>query len=315
MKACVIEKYGPPEVLEIREVKTPTINDDQLLIENVATSVNPVDWKIRSGALKILTGKKFPKILGGDFAGKVVKIGKEIRDFKVGDEVYGALDAFKGKAYAEYVVATPNQIALKPFELSFVEAASLPIAGLTALQSLTSIGKIKEGDRVFINGCTGGVGAFAVQIAKAKGAHVTGTCSNKNIDFAKKLGTDIILNYKEQDFLKAYDTYDIFFDVAAKLSYLKTRPLLKKKGSYITTIPCATTLLFGWLINLVSQKKNRSIRMKPTKQDLEALNNLIDQGNIKPIVSNQFPIEQMTQAHTLCEAGTTTGKISVSIKS
>ncbi len=314
MKACLINKYGSPEELEMHEVDMPSINEDQLLIENFASSVNPVDWKVRSGALKIITGKKFPKILGGDFAGKIVKKGKNVKGFKVGNEVYGTLNAFKGQAYAEYLIADPNQIALKPSEFSFVETASLPIAGLTALQALNTLGNIKEGNRVFINGCTGGVGSFAVQIARALGAHVTGSCSIKNSEFATELGANIVFDYKDPNIFKTKDEYDIFFDAAAKQSYFKILSLLKKNGTYITTLPSIGAILFGWMINILSSKKTKMINVKSIKQDLEMLNDLIKKDKLKTYIFKQFTLDQMVNAHRLCESGTVKGKVGISIR-
>ncbi len=314
MKASIINRYGPPEVLQIGEIEKPSINDNQLLIENYATSVNPVDWKVRSGALKFLTGKKFPRIPGGDFTGKVVEIGENIQDFKVGDEVYGTVNALKGMAYAEYVIAAPGQVAKKPAELSFIETATLPIAGLTALQSLINLGNMKEGQKVCINGCTGGVGSFAVQIAKAKGVHVTGTCSAKNTGFAKELGTDIILDYKNEIVLATGDTYDIFFDAAAKLSYSKCKPILKKNGIYVTTVPNVTTFFLGWLINGLSSKKTKAIMVRSVTQDLEQLNELIKEQKVKPYLCAQYSFDQMDQAHKHAESGSLRGKIGVSIR-
>jgi len=174
MKAVSIEKYGGPEVLQYTEHPMPQIDDNELLIQVKASSVNPVDWKVRKGMLKFLPGQKLPKILGGDIAGIVEKVGKNILEFKSGDEVYGLISAIKGGGYAEFAVAKLQQISLKPKTLSFEEAATIPLAALTAYQGLYKVGKIKTGEKVIVNGCSGGVGHFAIQIAKAMGGEITG---------------------------------------------------------------------------------------------------------------------------------------------
>ena len=229
MKAVVINRYGAADVLEYREVEKPAINDDEILVEVYASSVNPVDWKVRQGQLKIITGKKFPRILGCDFSGKIAEIGKNIKNYKVGDEIYGMVSALKGGAYAEYVKVSLENILAKPRNLDFEQAAAVPLAGLTALQSLRNLGKIKQGDRVLINGCSGGVGSFAIQIAKSFDANVTGICSSKNIEFSKNLGADNVIDYTRKNILERDETYDIFFDVVGNQSFSQIKKLLTKE--------------------------------------------------------------------------------------
>ena len=179
MKAVITSGYGSVEVLNIENTEKSKIGKDELLIRTHACSVNPIDWKIRKGLFKAISGKKPPKILGGDFSGIVDEIGVEIKDYKIGDEVWGHVYAFKGGAYAEYIKVKINNISLKPKKFDFIQAAAIPLAGLTAYQSLVDYGKIKENSEVLINGCTGGVGSFGVQIAKFLGCNVTGVCSGK----------------------------------------------------------------------------------------------------------------------------------------
>ncbi|MEN8155299.1 MAG: NAD(P)-dependent alcohol dehydrogenase, partial [Acidobacteriota bacterium] len=237
MKAVAYNKYGAPDVLEITEKNKPELPADKILVKVKASSVNPVDYKIRRGDMKALTGKIFPKLAGSDFAGVVEDKGSAVEDFRKGDKVYGFMNPMKGGAYAEFIIVDPEKTALMPDNLSFEEAASMPVAALTALQALSYLGNVKEGTSVLINGATGGVGSFAVQIAKALGAEVTGLCSGKNMEFCKKLGADNVFDYSKDGLAGSGKKFDVFFDAAAKTNFSKSKMYLKKRGIYITTIP------------------------------------------------------------------------------
>jgi len=235
MKAVFYNRYGSPDVLEIGELEKPTINDDEILVKAYASSVNPVDWKIRKGSLKIFTGKKFPKGVGADTVGTVVEVGEKVTGFDIGDEVYGKLSGFNGSACAEFIVAKPEDLAHKPKNLDYNEAAAVPLAALTAYQSLINQGGITKSSKVLVNGCSGGVGHFAVQIAKAMGADVTGVCSTKNVKLSKELGADKVIDYTKENVTDNDVKYDIFFDAVANQSYGKIKPILNKNGRYVTT--------------------------------------------------------------------------------
>ncbi len=314
MKAVVINRYGSPDVLEIVEISKPGIGKDEILVEVHATSVNPVDWKIRSGSLKILTGRKFPKILGGDISGIVVEKGKNVTLFNKGDEVFGKLNAFKGGAYAEYVSVRSNQISFKPKNLNFREAASLPLAGLTAIQSLVDLGGLKKGKRVLINGASGGVGVVAVQFSRALNASVTGTCSGRNVELVKSLGADNVVDYNNVEISELDQKYDIFFDAVAKSSFGAAKKVLDKGGIYITTVPNFTVMILGPLLNPFSSKKMEKIMVKSHPGQLKLMKEMVEAGNIKPIIDKVFPLSEIADAHREAEKGRTVGKIVVSIK-
>jgi len=314
MKAAVISRYGSPDVLEIKEISKPEIGKDDILIEVHATSVNPVDWKIRSGSLKILTGRKFPKILGGDIAGIVVDKGQNVTLFNEGDEVFGKLNAFRGGAYAEYASVRSDQIAFKPRNLNFNEAATLPLAGLTAIQSLLDLGGLKKGKRVLINGASGGVGVVAVQFSKALNATVTGVCSSRNEELVKSLGADNVVDYNTVDISEMDQKFDIFFDVVAKSSFGKAKKVLDKGGIYITTVPNFTVMILGPVLNLFSSRKMEKIMVKSNPGQLKLMKEMVEAGDIVPIIDKVFTLSEIADAHREAEKGRTVGKIVVSIK-
>ncbi|MDP3297972.1 MAG: NAD(P)-dependent alcohol dehydrogenase [Thermodesulfovibrionia bacterium] len=314
MKAVVINRYGAADVLEYREVEKPAINDDEILVEVYASSVNPVDWKVRQGHLKVITGRKFPRILGCDFAGRIADVGGDIKNYKTGDEVFGMVSALQGGAYAEYVRVRPKNISAKPKNLNFEQAAAVPLAGLTALQSLRRLGKIKQGNRVLINGCSGGVGSCAVQIAKSFGAQVTGICSAKNIEFSKNLGADNIIDYTRENILERNETYDIFFDAVANQSFPQIKKLLTKHGIYITTLPSSIEFIMSMLTSLSRGKKLKAIFVKPDAGDLDYLKNLIENNKLHPAIDKSFVLSDVRQAHLYSETGRVRGKITLRIK-
>ena len=299
-------------MLKYKVVGEPVFTDDQLLIQVKACSVNPVDFKIRRGDLKMLSGKKFPKVNGSDFSGVVVKAGKNVKRFQPGDEVYGSLNALRGGAYAEMVVADEELVSLKPEGMSFIEAACLPIAALTALKSLKDLGGIKAGQHVLINGCTGGVGSMAIQMAKKYfDAKVTGVCSTGNIDLAKALGADQVIDYKKDDLWSADELFDIFFDVSATATYPQAKKLLKPKGTYIFTLPSLQSMFVWPLLSLFSFRKSKVILLKKQREDWELLNDIIDLGYLKVVVDKVFPIEEIEAAHEYAESGKVRGKIAI----
>lgn len=308
-----MRKYGDPDVMEITNLDRPQINDNQVLIEVYASSVNPVDWKIRKGLLKLFIRKKLPCILGGDIAGRILEVGKKVQFYRAGDEVYGKVDIIKNGAYAEYVATSPEHIALKPQKMDFEQAATIPLAGLTALQALRDMGGIKSGMNVLINGCSGGVGSFAIQLSKAYKCKTTGVCSEKNVEFAKSIGADRVIDYQHENLLEIQEEYDIFFDVVGNLEYSKIKHLLQRGGVYITTLPSFNILLLGSIHNLVSSKKMKKIFVQESKKDLELLADFVDAGLLKTYIDKSYDLDQIADAHHYSESGRVVGKLSLKI--
>lgn len=309
MKAVITTSYGSPNVLKIRDVQTPQINPNEVLVKVHAASVNPVDWKVRNGSIKFISGKTPPKILGGDFAGTVAEIGQNITQYKVGDKIFGLINAMRGGAYAEYVKVKQHNISHMPGNLTFEEAAAIPLAGLTAYQSLLKIGNIQKGFNVLVNGCSGGVGTFGVQIAKALGAKVTGVCSTNNVALAKKIGSDIVIDYKKEYTLDAINEYDIFFDAVANKSLGKVKKTLKKSGRYITTLPTPYTLFWSPLRNITASKKASVIWVKSNTKDLGIMKDLVESKKVFPVIHKVYPVEKVSEAHAQSETGRTVGKL------
>jgi NADPH:quinone reductase-like Zn-dependent oxidoreductase len=314
MKAAGIDAYGPPEVLRVRSTPRPVPQSGQLLIEAHASSVNPIDWKIRGGMLKLLPGFKLPMILGFDVSGLVVEVGSAVKRFKIGDSVYARSDSQTGRAYAEYVAVGEDAAALKPARMSHEEAAAVPLAALTALQALRDQGKIREGSRVLIIGASGGVGIYAVQIAKAMGAHVRAVCGAANMELIRGLGADEVVDYKKGGVLDVPRPCDIVLDAVATQTYSAAKKILAENGAYISTLP-SLGLAFAWIMTrCIPGRKAHFILMKPLGRDLEFLTELIEAGKLKSVIDSAFPLDDIVQAHVRSEAGHARGKIVIRIK-
>ncbi|MBA4373663.1 MAG: zinc-binding alcohol dehydrogenase [Thermodesulfovibrio sp.] len=237
MKAVVFNKYGGNEVIEVRQMPRPVPGVDEVLIKVHAASVNPVDWKIRQGEARILTGSGFPKILGSECSGQIVETGTGVKGFMEGDRVIGFPGIRRLSAFAEYVSVKENNTFAKPENISFGEASTIPVAGLTALQSLQKLGHISRNCKVLVNGASGGVGTFAVQIAKIFGAQVTAVSSGPNALLLRELGADEIIDYTREDFTKSEERYDIVFDTVSKRSFSECKGVLASHGVYVNTLP------------------------------------------------------------------------------
>lgn len=313
MKASFINSYGGPDVLEFGEIPDPIPTKGTVLVSVKATSINPLDFKIRSGALKIVTGSKFPKVLGTDFSGVIQKLGEGVTGFKVGDSVYGAVTTFIGKqgALAELVVAPANAIRPLPEKMSFEIAASLPVAALTALNGLRQCGDIKD-KKVLINGATGGVGRFAVQIAKARGAEVTAVCSSKNFDFAKQLGASELIDYSKVDILNNGIKYDVLFDAYGKLNFKDASKVLTDNGYYVSTLLSPFAFFQVIISRIIGGKKLVPGNMRAKKEDYIELESLLSSGKITPVIAKTFPLEKTKDAIAQLESGNIKGKIIVS---
>jgi NADPH:quinone reductase-like Zn-dependent oxidoreductase len=317
MKAMVFEKYGDVDVLQIKEIETPQPSADEVLIKVFATSVNPVDWKIRKGVVRLFfPTKKFPRIVGFDVSGEIAGTGAGVTRFKPGDRVYGLLDLIKDCANAEYVVTKAEYLSIIPAKLGYSEAAAIPLAALTALQSLKDLGHLKAGENVLIIGASGGVGSFAVPIAKALGAHVTGICSGKNVSIVKALGADDVIAYDQQE-IKNEAVFDIVFDAVAVSSFFKMRKRLKPGGRYLTTLPSPSNVLSKVALPVMrvfgSKKQSIFSLVKPGKEGMEYLSQLVEEGKLTSLIDRVYPLEALAEAHRYSETGRVKGKIVIEV--
>lgn len=314
MKAALINRYGPPSVFEMTDVPQPKPKKNQVLVRVHASSVNPVDWKMRSGSISFLSGGKFPKIPGADFAGTIIACGRDVSAFKTGDEVFGFNSAiWEAGAYAEYVCCDISNIALMPANLDFLSAACIPLAASTAFQALYQQGKMKPGKDVLIAGATGGVGHFAVQIAKAAGCRVTGVCHSSNQDLAMKLGCDRVLPYDTQPFTLDKERYHLIFDATGKYGYFDCRPRLKPNGIMVSTLPLFSIMLMHAASILSPWRKGKFVPVAAKTADLKSLADLCEAEKLKPHVDHVFPLEKMAEAHALSETEKVRGKIAIRI--
>ena len=309
MKAAVIDRYGPAHCLKVREMPEPELGEDEILVKVKASSVNPVDWKIRQGKLKIVTGTDFPKILGADFSGDVVETGTQIKDYKKGDAVFGIIPAVKGGAYAEYLKVKPQKLALKAKNISYEAAAATPLAGLTALQGLRDYGNLMPGQKVLINGASGGVGTFAVQIAKAVGAIVTGVCSTRNLELVKSLGAENVLDYTKEEVLNPQQQYHLIFDAQGNLSFNKAKKCLYDDGQLVTTLPSPKSIFEILLSKFNKNKGMKTFFITPNHEDLVELKRLTEEGKLQPQIDRTYPLEELAEAHEYSEGGHARGKI------
>jgi len=318
MKAVIIRQFGPPGVMKVEEVERPAIFSDQVLIRIHYSSVNPVDWKIRNGSLRFLTGSQFPMRLGFDVAGEVVDLGPSVTKFLKGDRIFGMLNYKQRGAYAEYAVVKEENIALIPEGLDFKEAAGMPLAALTGYQALHNKGRMRQGEVILVNGASGGVGSLAVQIARAGGAVVTGVCSTDNVEFVKSLGADRVIDYRKEDFAVLPDKYDIVFDAVGKQTFLGIRKSLTRLGCYITTLPNKPTdVLSFFLVPLCGlfgyNKKSFFVSVQPNASDLNSLALLAKEGKLRVLIDRVYRLDEIAEAHAYSETGRVKGKIVIKV--
>jgi len=316
MKAMVYTKFGSPDVLRLQEVEKPAPKDHELLIKIRAASANPYEWRhLRADPffIRFMGGGLFrPKhrILGADIAGQVEAVGREARQFKPGDDVFG--DGSYG-GYAEYVCVDEKKVALKPASLSFEEAAAVPIAGLTALQGLRDKGRIRAGQKVLINGASGGVGTFAVQIARSFGAEVTGVCSAGKIDLVRSLGADQVVDYKREDVTTTGERYDLIFDVAAFRSVKKNRRILAAGGIYVVAGGSMARILQVMLLSMTRAKNMTFLAARVSQEDLRTLSDLLSAGKVKSVIDRCYPLEETAKAIRYLEDGHARGQIVITV--
>lgn len=324
MKAVVYCDYGTSEVLKVMDIAKPVPNDNQVLVRVRAASVNPYDWHFIRGTpyiMRLGVGLRKPKDtrLGVDFAGTVEAVGKNVTEFKPGDEVWGG----KGGAFAQYVVIAEKGIAKKPDNISFEQAGSIQIAGMTALQGLRKHGNIQPGQKVLINGASGGVGTFAIQIAKALGAHVTAVCSGRNIELVKSLGADEVIDYTREDFAKRPERYDLFLDNVPNHPLSECRAVLTPTGKYVMIGGGGPNdgKWIGPVGRVVQMMIQRQFQKAPVtmmmaendKADMNFLTELMQTGKVKPIIDKTYKLNEISAAINYLEAGHARGKVAIVI--
>lgn len=322
MNAITYSKYGGPEVLTYAEVEKPTPTPDEVLIKIEATGLNAADWRLMRAKpflVRLMMGFFAPKsnILGADCAGVVEAVGSAVTEFKVGDAVYGELGVGGNGCLAEYVTAQPRLLAPVPEGVSFVEAAAVPMAGLTALQGLRDIGELKAGQHVMIHGASGGVGTFALQIAKHLGAEVTAVCSTRNVEQARQLGADHVINYKQQDFATLPTTYDLIFAANGDRSLNDYLSVLNPNGTFVmaggSTSQMFQTMLLGGLKARTSGKNIKHFTAHVSKDDLLILNDLLVSGAVKPVIDRCYPLNEGIEAMRYLDGGSAQGKVIVTM--
>jgi NADPH:quinone reductase-like Zn-dependent oxidoreductase len=322
MKAIVYTKYGPPDILELKEIEKPSPKDDEVLIQIFAASVNPLDWHFMRGSpyiLRLMMGLFKPRItrLGRDVAGKVESVGRNVTLFKRGDEVFGSCTG----AFAEYVCASDLKLVLKPDNVTFEQGATLNVAALTALQSLRDKGQIRKDQKILINGASGGVGTFAVQIAKVFNTEVTGVCSTNNIEMVRSIGADHVIDYTKEDITKTEQHYDIFLDCYANRSLFACKRVLKPRGKYIPVggpgnslisilINSITAMVLSWFVS----QKFVTFLTKINKEDLTFMGELLASEKVKAIIGKRYNLSETPEAIRYIEEGHAKGKVVIPIE-
>jgi NADPH:quinone reductase-like Zn-dependent oxidoreductase len=322
MRAIVYYDYGSPDVLRIEDIEKPTVGDGDVLIRVRAASVNPLDWHFMRGTpylLRILAGLRKPKDrrLGIDVAGQVEAVGRNVTQFKPGDEVFGACRG----SFAQYASTSEAALAMKPNNVTFEQAASVNVAALTALQGLRDKGRIQSGQRVLINGAAGGVGTFAVQIAKSFGADVTGVCSTKNVEMVRSIGADRTIDYTQEDFTKGGQRFDLIFDCVGNHSLTACRRVLNPKGIYIAVGGPSGRWMIGVMVRaiiapvlslFVGQKLIMAL-MRRSKEDLIIMRELMKNGKVTPVIDRSYRLSEVPEAIRYLEKGHARGKVAITV--
>ena len=322
MKAVVYTEYGPPDVLQIKEVAKPTPADDEVLIKVQAVSVNRSDWEgLRGKPLYARIGgllKPRHQILGSDIAGRVEMAGRNVRRFQPGDEVFGDILGRMG-GFAEYVCARERALALKPASMTFEEVAAIPQAAEIALQGIRDKGQVQPGQKVLINGAGGGAGTFAVQLAKLYGAEVTGVDNTGKLDFMRSLGADHVIDYTQEDFTKNGKQYDLILDLVAHRSVFAYKRALRPNGSYFMVGGSVATifqiLLLGPWIRRTAGKKIRLLAVQPNPKDLVFITELYEAGKVVPVIDRRYPLSEVAEALRYLGEGLAKGKVVITLES
>jgi NADPH:quinone reductase-like Zn-dependent oxidoreductase len=333
MKAFILERYGKQRALQLTKMPVPELRDDEVLVQVHAAGVNLIDAKIRSGEFKLILPYHLPLVMGHDVAGEVVKVGPRVRQFKCGDEVYARVDDFRIGTFAEFVPVKESSVALKPKALTMEEAASLPLVALTAWQALVEKAKLKKGQKVFIQAGSGGVGTFAIQLAKHLGATVATTTSTGNVALVKSLGADVVVDYKTQDFEDVLRDYDVVLNSQDAKTLAKSLRVLKAGGKLISLSgppdpQFGKDISASWFLRLVMRLLSAGTRraakrlgvdysflfMKANGNQLREIARLFDAGTIRPVIDRVFPFEATNEALAYVEAGRAKGKVVIKVK-
>ena len=321
MKAIVYTEYGPPNVLQLKEVEKPAPKGNEALVQVHAASINYIDWQMLGGEsffLRLTTGglrKPKRQILGDDIAGQVEAVGSDVKQFQPGDEVCGLCNT---GGFAEYRCVPEKHLALKPASVSFEHAAAVPEAGFPALQGLRDKGRIQPGQKVLINGASGGVGTFAVQIAKSFGAEVTGVCSTSKMDLVRSIGADHVIDYSQEDFTKSGQRYDLILTVGGYRPLLDYRRVLSPEGIYVclggSLAQYMQAAFLGPLVSMIGSKKMGSALGAPTQKDLAFLLELLDTGKVVPVIDRCYPLSELPEALRYYGEGQVQGKVVITVE-
>jgi NADPH:quinone reductase-like Zn-dependent oxidoreductase len=313
MKAIVYEKFGKTDVLQTAEQPKPPIKADEVLVKVKAFSINPMDWKIRNGEMTLMSGSKFPKRIGADFAGIVEDIGAAVNDFNKGDEVFGVVrNMMKEGVSAEYVAVPSFLVWKKPANISFAQAASIPVVGTAAVTALEKMGNISLQTRILINGATGGFGMFLLQLLKQRGANVTAVASSQGAAFAKKWGAGSAIDYTKENVLSGKATYDIVIDLSGKIGYKAAKQIMKPKAIFLNPIPKPVDIPLSLLGNLFRGKKHMVILSSPSTKYTEELISAVNTG-LEIEINKVFPFAQYKEAYEYAERGGYIGKVVIEI--
>ena len=313
MKAMLIDAYGEPDVFRFGEVEKPRVKDDELLVKVFGSSVNPVDCGIRRGLLKNFINLKLPAVLGVDASGVIVETGKFVKNFKVGDKVYAFLGIRRNGGYGEFITIPESYSALTPNNIDIVDAGVVPGVGMTAYEAFYVQTELKPNEKVLINGAAGGVGTYAVQIAKNLGAEVTGVCSTSKADFIKQLGADKVIDYKMETISSVKEKYDVILNCVRGTKITELKKLLKKDGRLIDITGNPMVTPFLKIANIFTSQKTFSFFVKTNGKNLEGLTKLIETGKVKPVIQKTYSWKELPEAHKQVETGRVTGKICIRI--
>ncbi len=313
MKAVLYERYGDRDVLRLAEVPTPSPGKGEVRVRVLAASINPIDGKIRRGDLTFMAGSKFPKRPGQDFAGIVEAVGDGVSSFSVGDAVFGCVKSPSEGAFTEQVIASAGAIARSPASLDAARAAAVPVVGLAALQALRDVVSVKAGDHVLVNGCTGGVGIFALQLAKRIGAKVTGVCGKEGAGLARELGADQVVDYRARSVEDLRGRYRAILELSGKLPFERSRRLLDERAVYADFSPTPASLVGNTLANPFRSHKHVFVMTKSRAEDLQELAGLLDRGELRPPPVQEFPLAEFARAFALAEGGGVIGKVVVRV--
>ena len=322
MKAIVYERYGPPEVLELREVAKPTPKDNEVLIKTYATTVTTGDWRVRSlnvpvgfgliGRLVLGVSRPRQPILGTELAGEIESVGKDVKKFKVGDQVFAFSGASMG-CHAEYkCMPEDGAVALKPANLTYDEAAAISFGGTTALNFFRR-GKLQSGEKVLVNGASGGVGTAAVQLAKHFGANVTGVCSTANVELVRSLGANHVIDYTKEDFTRNGENYDVIVDIAGTAPFSRSKGSLKEGGRLLLVLGGLPDMLQIPWISLTSNKRVIAGPAAERAEDLRFLAKLAEAGEFKPVIDRRYPFEQIVEGHRYVDTGHKKGNVVITL--